>query len=63
MKRMVTKCTFVGDAFTRKNPKYERFIRPSGLRMQKANVTHTELKTTFQLDILGVLSCNQSRVL
>lgn len=53
-KRMVTKCTFVGDSFTRKNPKYERFIRPSGLRMRKANVTHPELKTTFQLDILGV---------
>ncbi|GKY93652.1 ribosome bioproteinsis protein [Mayamaea pseudoterrestris] len=53
-KRMVTKCTFVGDTFTRKNPKYERFIRPTGLRMKKANVTHPELKTTFQLDILSV---------
>jgi ribosome biogenesis protein NSA2 len=28
-KRVVTKCTFVGQNFTRKNPKYERFIRPS----------------------------------
>jgi ribosome biogenesis protein NSA2 len=53
-KRMVTKCTFVGDSFTRKNPKYERFIRPTGLRMKKANVTHPELQTTFQLEILGV---------
>ena len=53
-KRMVTKCTFVGENFTRKAPKYERFIRPTGLRMKKANVTHPELKTTFQLDILGV---------
>jgi len=53
-KRVVTKCTFVGDNFTRKNPKYERFIRPTGLRMKKANVTHPELQTTFQLDILGV---------
>ena len=53
-KRMVTKCTFVGDTFTRKAPKYERFIRPTGLRMKRANVTHPELKTTFQLDILGV---------
>jgi ribosome biogenesis protein NSA2 len=53
-KRMVTKCTFVGGSFTRKNPKYERFIRPTGLRMKKANVTHPELKTTFQLEILGV---------
>lgn len=29
-KRMVTKVTFVGPSFTRKPPKYERFIRPSG---------------------------------
>merc|ERR1739848_462767 len=27
-KRMVTKVTFVGDNFTRKPPKFERFIRP-----------------------------------
>lgn len=53
-KRMVTKCTFVGENFTRKAPKYERFIRPTGLRMKKANVTHPELQATFQLDILGV---------
>jgi ribosome biogenesis protein NSA2 len=39
-KRVVTKCTFVGDSFTRKAPKFERFIRPTGLRMKKANVTH-----------------------
>lgn len=53
-KRMITKATFVGEGFTRKPPKYERFIRPSGLRFTKGNVTHPELKTTFQLDILGV---------
>lgn len=53
-KRVVTKCTFVGPEFTRKPPKYERFIRPTGLRMKKANVTHPELKTSFLLDILGV---------
>jgi ribosome biogenesis protein NSA2 len=53
-KRMITKVTFVGDSFTRKAPKYERFIRPTGLRMKKAHVTHPELKTTFCLDILGV---------
>ncbi|KAG5189968.1 ribosomal protein S8e/ribosomal biogenesis NSA2 [Tribonema minus] len=53
-KRMVTKVTFVGDGFTRKAPKYERFIRPSGLRMKKAHVTHPELKATFHLDIIGV---------
>ena len=53
-KRMITKPTFVGEGFTRKPPKYERFIRPMGLRMKKANVTHPELKTTFQLPIIGV---------
>lgn len=59
-KRMVTKVTFVGDNFTRKPPKYERFIRPTGLRMKKANVTHPELQTTFQLKILGVKKNPQS---
>lgn len=53
-KRMITKVTFVGDAFTRKAPKYERFIRPTGLRFKKAHITHPELKTTFCLDILAV---------
>ncbi|CAM9723218.1 unnamed protein product, partial [Chrysoparadoxa australica] len=54
-KRMVTKVvTFVGDSFTRKAPKYERFIRPAGLRFKKAHVTHPELKATFHLDLIGV---------
>jgi ribosome biogenesis protein NSA2 len=53
-KRMVTKVTFVGQGFTRKPPKYERFIRPTGMRMTKAHVTHPELKATFCLNILGV---------
>jgi len=53
-KRMVTKVTFVGDGYTRKPPKYERFIRPTGLRFKKAHVTHPELKATFFLDILAV---------
>jgi len=53
-KRMVTKVTFVGQGFTRKPPKYERFIRPTGLRMTKAHVTHPELKATFCLNIIGV---------
>merc|ERR1719488_257210 len=53
-KRMITKVTFVGDSFTRKAPKYERFIRPTGLRFKKAHVTHPELQATFNLDILGV---------
>lgn len=53
-KRMVTKVTFVGPSFTRKPPKYERFIRPSGLRFTKAHVTHPELKCTFNLEIIGI---------
>jgi ribosome biogenesis protein NSA2 len=59
-KRVVNKVSFVGQNFTRKPPKYERFIRPSGLRFTKAHVTHPELKTTFQLDILGVKKNPQS---
>lgn len=39
-KRMVTKATFVGEGFTRKPVKMERFIRPMALRYKKANVTH-----------------------
>lgn len=61
-KRMVTKVTFVGENFTRKPPKYERFIRPSGLRFKKANVTHPELQATFMLDILGVKKNPQSQM-
>lgn len=53
-KRMVTKVTFVGENFTRKPPKFERFIRPMALRFKKAHVTHPELKATFCLPILGV---------
>ncbi|VDM40617.1 unnamed protein product [Toxocara canis] len=53
-KRMVTKVTFVGESFTRKPAKFERFIRPMGLRFNKAHVTHPELQTTFYLPIVGV---------
>ncbi|XP_015524967.1 ribosome biogenesis protein NSA2 homolog [Neodiprion pinetum] len=53
-KRMVTKVTFVGESFTRKPPKFERFIRPMALRFKKAHVTHPELKATFCLPIIGV---------
>ncbi|KAJ9174137.1 hypothetical protein P3X46_017197 [Hevea brasiliensis] len=53
-KRMVTKVTFVGPGFTRKPPKYERFIHPSGLGFTEAHVTHPELKCTFKLEIIGV---------
>nr|CAG4641130.1 EOG090X0BLH [Eulimnadia texana] len=53
-KRMVTKVTFVGEGFTRKPPKFERFVRPMALRFKKAHVTHPELKATFCLPIIGV---------
>jgi len=59
-KRMITKATFVGSGFTRKPPKYERFIRPRALRYKRAHVTHPELHTTFHLDILGVKKNPQS---
>ncbi|KAF1946227.1 TGF-beta-inducible nuclear protein 1 [Clathrospora elynae] len=53
-KRMITKPTFVGPGFTRRPVKYERFIRPMGLRYKKANVTHPELAVTVQLPIISV---------
>ena len=59
-KRLVNKVTFVGQDFVRKPPKFERFIRPTGLRFKKAHVVHPELKTTFFLDILGVKKNPQS---
>ncbi|CAG8525898.1 18364_t:CDS:10, partial [Racocetra fulgida] len=59
-KRMVTKATFVGEGFTRKPPKYERFIRPMALRYKKAHVTHPELGATFYLPIISVKKNPQS---
>merc|ERR1719468_182174 len=59
-KRMVTKVTYVGEDFTRKPPKFERFIRPMGLRFKKAHVTHPELKATFCLPMIGVKKNPQS---
>ncbi|KAI0099079.1 ribosome biogenesis protein nsa2 [Nemania sp. FL0031] len=53
-KRMVTKPTFVGPDFTRRPVKYERFIRPMGLRYKVANVTHKDLAITTQLPIISV---------
>ncbi|KAF4552355.1 putative ribosome biogenesis protein NSA2 [Elsinoe fawcettii] len=53
-KRMITKPTFVGPDFTRRPVKYERFIRPMGLRYKKAHVTHKELGVTVQLPIISV---------
>jgi len=59
-KRMVTKATFVGEGFTRKPVKMERFVRPMALRYKRANVTHPDLKATFQLPIIGVKKNPQS---
>ena len=61
-KRVINKISFVGDDFTRKAPKYERYIRPSSLRFKKAHVTHPDLKTTFFLDIVGVKKNPQSEL-
>lgn len=46
--------SLVGNDFTRRPVKYERFIRPMGLRYKKANVTHPELGVTVQLPIISV---------
>ena len=59
-KRMVTKACFVGEGFTRKPPKFERFIRPMGLRFNKAHVTHPELKATFCLPLFSFALFNDS---
>ncbi|KAG4306204.1 hypothetical protein PORY_000192 [Pneumocystis oryctolagi] len=59
-KRLITKATFVGEGFTRKPVKYERFIRPMALRQKKANVTHPKLAVTMQFPILGVKKNPQS---
>ncbi|KAF2836593.1 TGF beta-inducible nuclear protein-like protein 1 [Patellaria atrata CBS 101060] len=59
-KRLITKPTFVGPDFTRRPVKYERFIRPMGLRYKKANITHKELGVTVQLPILSVKKNPQS---
>merc|ERR1719166_574148 len=59
-KRIVNKVSFVGDNFTRKPPKYEKYIRPSALRFKKAHVTHPELKMTFCLDMVSVKKNPQS---
>lgn len=61
-KRTINKLTFVPQNYTRKPPKYERFIRPTALRIRKANVTHPELQTTFFLDIVGVKRNPQSNL-
>lgn len=59
-KRVINKISFVGDSFTRKPPKLERYIRPAALRQKKAHVTHPELKMTFCLEIVSVKKNPQS---
>ncbi|CAD2213263.1 ribosome biogenesis protein NSA2 [Angomonas deanei] len=61
-KRLVNKVTFVGETFTRKMPKMERFIRPMALRFKKAHVTHPELKATFHLPIISVKKNPQGKM-
>lgn len=61
-KRVVNKVTFVGETFTRKMPKMERFIRPMALRFKKAHVTHPELKATFHLPIIAVKKNPQGKM-
>lgn len=53
-KRIVNRPCFVGADFTRKAPKFERFIRPMSMRFTVAHVSHPELKTTFKLPIISV---------
>ena len=53
-KRLVNKVCFVGDDFTRKPPKLERYVRPQALRWKKANVTHPQLGQTFLCPIVSV---------
>lgn len=61
-KRMVTKPCFVGSDFTRKPPKYERFIRPMAMRLKTAQVHHPELNSTFNLKIIGLKKNPHSEV-
>lgn len=61
-KRIVNKPCFVGQDFTRKAPKFERFIRPMSMRLTKAHVSHPELKATFNLPILSVKKNPHSEV-
>ena len=51
-KRMVTKATFVGEGFTRKPVKMERFVRPMALRYKKANVTHRAIPSLCSIIVL-----------
>ena len=54
------KSYFCWGRFTRKPPKYERFIRPTGLRFKKLMYVIQSCEATFHLDILGVKKNPQS---
>ena len=58
-KRMVTKATFVGEGFTRKPVKMERFVRPMALRYKKANVTHREFSAIASTTIFNQSHCSR----
>jgi hypothetical protein len=53
---MITKPTFVGPDFTRRPVKYERFIRPMGLRYKKANVTVSSNTFTLPVDFVLIIN-------
>ena len=55
-KRMITKPTFVGNDFTRRPVKYERFIRPMGLRYKKANVTQYVYLSLCSFFVIALLT-------
>jgi ribosome biogenesis protein NSA2 len=58
-KRMVTKATFVGEGFTRKPVKMERFVRPMALRFKRANVTHRETLSVLEVGCALRNTCEQ----
>ncbi|KAF4834297.1 Ribosome biogenesis protein nsa2 [Colletotrichum tropicale] len=53
-KRFVIKPMFVGEGFTRQNPKAEMFIRPMGLRQKFAHVSHLTIGVTLKAPIFSV---------
>lgn len=53
-KRLVMRPCFVPDDFTRNAPKFERFVRPTALRLKVAHVTNKNLGITAKLKILSV---------
>ena len=52
-KRMVDKVTFVGQSFTRKPPKYERYIRPTGTTNSEPNQNH-EIRSASLTQLRGL---------